>query len=288
MEIDMSSTSGSEVNPFKNYAEKFLAIYPWDGKNYYGAFVQEYTMKLYRGLDVSYREKIKEEVRIYEILSQGIDPQFSFVQFKHISQCEQGYIIILGYRACNFKEYIQAQKQLNITYSEPREIYNFLISLAKTLKEMYKKGIACLCINPFNLLFLESKFSILDTISSLVKFSDMVQSEEDKKLVLIYQSPEFKNLNNDSSFDPDKSDVYSLGIILYNLITLEMPTDINEIKSKINSQEHILMARFNQILLNMLEEKPSNRYSMEKVIESLEHLVLSIGIQPLNSSIRLK
>lgn len=105
-----------------------------------------------------------------------------------------------------------------------------------------------------------------------------------------FVSPEIFNayINGINPVYDFKTDIYSLGIVMFRLMTFCFPSRLKNRNLKINFADNIDPNKYDQSLINiimkMLEEKPDNRPSCQEVYNSLEFLdpILSTKIKTEN------
>ncbi|WP_372371170.1 protein kinase [Candidatus Uabimicrobium sp. HlEnr_7] len=156
---------------------------------------------------------------------------------------------------------------------------NVLIKISKTLKYIHEKNIIHRDIKPANIL-LDSNLNPYLVDFGLVKLAEHTSLTKDGDVLgtIHYTSPEqARGLMNIS----DKTDIYSMGVILYQILTGKTPfADYNMLAAYRKVAESIppppqkidnsISDALNAICLKAMEKKPEKRYSAFELAVALE------------------
>ena len=224
--------------------------------------LQGFYVKSYFNV-ISQEDLILEEIKAYEILKDLVE----FPKLVYLKRVPNNYFMIFEPNISNLKDsikYFEGANKLSISSS-----CILILELASTIKIMHQMGIACIFLNPFNVGFSKGKLLIYETFSSFKKNSDNHTEQGARELISLYQSPESK-LNNIYELDPAKCDVYSIGIIFFNLVTLSFPNEISIIRKILNEKSHLQNVNFvSDLISQMIDDDFRRRISINCVISNL-------------------
>ena len=160
---------------------------------------------------------------------------------------------------------------------EMKEIKFIAACIIIGLEYIHKNGIIHRDIKPDNLIFDENRYLRISDFGIAVK-SDKLNDKDiicDKSGTPGYMAPERIIINDKISYDYS-SDYFSLGVILYELITLQKPFKLNYDKigiTKYYSYENVIKDLFNNKPVN-LSPKEVKRLRREKLESKNEKLNL--------------
>lgn len=134
------------------------------------------------------------------------------------------------------KQIIQQKINQNQEFS-PEEKSKICFDLIEHLFKLHSQNLAHLDIKPANVIFLElqKKYIFIDFGTShqfFGKSSNTPRYEEDIPFIgsFFYGSPEMKeNIENTKPLDPFKSDIFSLGVLLLEVVTCPKPLEYSEL-----------------------------------------------------------
>lgn len=157
---------------------------------------------------------------------------------------------------------------------------NLISSIADALHEMHKEGIIHRDIKPSNILISKRLAKIADF--GLVKnlSSNTISTQTDFVGTIKYSAPEIFSKGKHTV----QSDIYSLGVVFYELLTLTHPFEFSEesspaylmnliLKSEIKPPNLInktISEQLSKVILKMLAKNPKDRFaSMKEVSEAI-------------------
>lgn len=188
------------------------------------------------------------------------------------------YIVMELVTGMTLSEMIKAQAP--ISYKKAISITK---QIAAGLSAAHKKGIVHRDVKPHNILITEDGIAkIADFgIAKAVSNTTIVDSTKDNVMGSVhYFSPEQAK----GGYVDEKSDIYSLGIVLFEMLTGKVPFDgenpvaialmqINEKITPPSVYNHNIPPRLEDIILKATEKQPSKRFaSADEMIEALEEL----------------
>jgi len=192
---------------------------------------------------------------------------------------EHIYYIVMEYvDGITLKQYLDTKGKLDY-----REATHFVLDIAEALKCAHAHQIIHRDVKPHNILLNKElvpkvgDFGIARAItSSTITMTNQTMGS------VHYISPEQAR----GGFVDERSDLYSLGILFYELVTGSVPFDeensvsiaIKHIQEDIIPPKEVipeLPQKINDIIIKLTEKKPENRYqSMEELIEEIRKLNL--------------
>jgi serine/threonine-protein kinase len=191
------------------------------------------------------------------------------------------YYIVMEYvDGDTLKRYIKSKKHMS-----PKETVEMVLAIAAGLSHAHKNGIIHRDIKPHNILLTSYKtpkiadFGIARAITS----STMSATEEALGSVH-YVSPEQAR----GGFLDERSDLYSLGIMMYEMLTGELPYDgdspvaiaLKHVQNNVPSPKDkikIIPDGLNQVVLNLTRRKPDDRYqNAEELIADIRKLAVDL------------
>ena len=194
---------------------------------------------------------------------------------------DQGYhYIIMEYVAgCTLKEYIQHHARVSV-----QEAVKITIAIAEGLEHAHAMGIVHCDVKPHNILITDTgrikvtDFGIARAINSAatMMYTNSVMGSAH------YISPEQasgKSINV-------STDIYSLGVVLYELLTGEVPfrgetpvsVALQHVKDRVVApriKNNLIPAQLEQVVLVALEKEPGKRFG--SISEMIQALRMSLG-----------
>ena len=183
------------------------------------------------------------------------------------------YYLVMEYISGDtLKKYIRTRKKLDLN-----EVVEILIGVANGIRHAHKNNILHRDIKPHNILLTENRkpkvadFGIArDITSSTITTDDALGSVH-------YISPEQAK----GVFLDEKSDLYSFGIMMYELLTSQLPYNgdssvsvaLMHVQNNVPNPKNIMKSLPDglcQIVLNLTRRKPNDRYkNTDELLEDL-------------------
>jgi transcriptional regulator with GAF, ATPase, and Fis domain len=170
---------------------------------------------------------------------------------------------------------------------DPREIVGLLIEITRTLQYLHARGIVHGCLNPSNVVLSKSEatgnLKLLDfgLLRCLPNWSPWSRSR-----TVAYIAPEILMGQPVS----ERSDLYSLGILIYQLLTRRLPFD--DADPGFLMQKHLQVnvdlgpieqlrssSGLSQLLYSLLDKDPSKRSGSAESIEQFLHSMIGGNLQ---------
>ncbi len=220
-----------------------------------GKFSLLYKAKDIKGNNIVIKEINKEKFK--EITNLNFNDEEILNKLKlenddsliEIINTENYFYIISCFYLCNLEKYLKVRKD-NLSIEEIRKI---LIELNKDLKRISEKNIIFTDLKPENILINLEKINKITIKLSNYDSSKFINNNQISKLNVdlntLTVAPEIINSNKSYS----KSDIWSLGIIIYYMLFKEYPFNINEIKKGDFDKKNLKLIEDN--ILNDLIEK---------------------------------
>ena len=220
-----------------------------------GKFSLIYKAKDIKGNNIVVKEINKEKFK--EITNLNFNDEEILNKLKlenddsliEIINTENYFYIISYFYLCNLEKYLKVRKD-NLSIEEIRKI---LIELNKDLKRISEKNIIFTDLKPENILINLEKINKITIKLSNYDSSKFINNNQISKLNVdlntLTVAPEIINSNKSYS----KSDIWSLGIIIYYMLFKEYPFNINEIKKGDFDKKNLKLIEDN--ILNDLIEK---------------------------------
>jgi len=131
-----------------------------------------------------------------------------------LGYCENPYFIVMEYLLDNLHDYLQKQKKKDL-----KELIHFAYDIAKGINYLHKKHILHRDLKSFNILLdSNNNIKIADFGVARRKTDDYTMTTRG---TIAWTAPE---VLRHEVYD-EKSDVYSYGIVLWEMITAEIPYD---------------------------------------------------------------
>ena len=226
------------------------------------AIVKEYIIDKKVSQDIKDKlwYELEKEVRCLELLSNYENSFSCILEYYGCIKTEETFSLVLNNRK-NLTEYIQDQKENKKLNSF--QFYHVLKSLIETFIFIVSKNIYHQNISPSCIYIDENlKIYVTDFIFSIIKTQNYLHKPElDKD----YLSPEI--IKNSEDIEYEKSDIYSLGLVLLQIVTLE---SIETVKSnKIEFIERLELDGLEwlgKMLRNMIDDDPEKRIGFNELL----------------------
>ncbi len=226
-----------------------------------------------------FRRRFKNESKAIAVLSHP-----NIVKVYDVSYGDRLQYIVMEYiEGITLKEYIQQQGVIN-----HREAVFFVMQILRALQHAHDKGIVHRDIKPQNILLLENG-AIKVTDFGIARFSaSETRTMTDSTIGSVhYISPEQAR----GDFTDDKADIYSVGVMLYEMLTGKLPFESDNTVSVaiMQLQQDPVMPReinpeipigLEQIIIRAMQKNINDRY------QSAAEMLLDLEEFKRNTSIR--
>ena len=207
-----------------------------------------------------FRRRFKNESKAIAVLSHPNIVKVYDVSFGEKLQ----YIVMEHVEGITLKEYIQKQKAVDW-----KEAIHFVIQILRALQHAHDKGIIHRDIKPQNILILPNA-SIKVTDFGIARFNrGEIRSVADNGAIgsVHYVSPEQAR----GDYTDEKSDIYSVGVVIYEMLTGKLPFDSDNDDSVVLMQMQqdaekpsainpSIPLGLEQITLRAMQKNPADRY----------------------------
>ena len=207
-----------------------------------------------------FRRRFKNESKAIAVLSHPNIVKVYDVSFGEKLQ----YIVMEHVEGITLKEYIQRQKAVDW-----KEAIHFVIQILRALQHAHDKGIIHRDIKPQNILILPNA-SIKVTDFGIARFNrGEIRSVVDNGAIgsVHYVSPEQAR----GDYTDEKSDIYSVGVVIYEMLTGKLPFDSDNDDSVVIMQMQqdaekpsainpSVPLGLEQITLRAMQKNPADRY----------------------------
>lgn len=217
-----------------------------------------------------FRRRFKNESKAIAVLSHP-----NIVKVYDVSFGDEIQYIVMEYiDGITLKQYIERKQCL-----DEREAVYFTIQILRALQHAHSKGIVHRDIKPQNIMLLKDG-TIKVTDFGIARFSRSEQRTMTDKAIgsVHYISPEQAK----GEFTDEKSDIYSVGVLLYEMLTGQLPFESDSAVSVAIMQlqrEPVWPRQINeniplgleQIVMHAMEKDPEKRYqSATEMLNDLE------------------
>ncbi|MBO5066409.1 MAG: Stk1 family PASTA domain-containing Ser/Thr kinase [Clostridia bacterium] len=219
-----------------------------------------------------FRRRFKNESKAIAVMSHRNIVKVFDVSFGDRLQ----YIVMEYIEGITLKEYIDKKGSL-----EWREALFFAIQILKALQHAHDKGIVHRDVKPQNIMLLENG-TIKVADFGIARFSHSETRTMTEKAIgsVHYISPEQAK----GELTDEKADIYSVGIVLYEMLTGKLPFDGDSAVSvalmQVNKQPELprtikreIPVGFEQIIMKSMQKSTRDRYqSAAEILYDLEEL----------------
>lgn len=207
-----------------------------------------------------FRRRFKNESKAIAVLSHPNIVKVYDVSFGDIIQ----YIVMEYIDGITLKQYIERKQHL-----DEREAVYFTVQILRALQHAHSKGIVHRDIKPQNIMLLKDG-TIKVTDFGIARFSRSEQRTMTDKAIgsVHYISPEQAK----GDFTDEKSDLYSVGVLLYEMLTGKLPFEADSAVSvaimQLQSEpvwprqiKEDIPLGLEQIVMHAMEKDPEKRYA---------------------------
>ncbi len=207
-----------------------------------------------------YRQRFKNESKAISVLNHPNIVKVYDVCFSDTIQ----YIVMEHVEGITLKEFIKRQKVLDW-----KEALLFVVQILKALQHAHDKGVIHRDIKPQNILLLpNASIKVTDFgIAGFKRGEVQMFSDNDAIGSVHYVSPEQAK----GDYTDEKSDIYSVGVVMYEMLTGKMPfdseTDENVAWMQVESEavkpteiNPFIPDGLEQITLRAMQKNPADRY----------------------------
>lgn len=292
---------GTEINGYKitEFIDSggFGSVYKAEknGKLYaIKIFREDYVLKEFR--DKGEHNRIQREIDIMKSISHPNLIKY-IDDFKETISGVPSYFLIMEYA-----EGINLRKLLNQKELSEKETTELFIEILNGIEALHSvrgtnddTGIIHRDLKPENIIVNNGKVKIIDYgISKIIDYTSITSTGEVMGSP-IYMSPEQVK---DSKHIDKRSDLYTLGLILYELLTKKLPysaSNIPELFQKILNEQPTPPRRWKplinneveNIILKLLEKEPYKRYSnTNELLNTIKNINGKTQILEFDTSIR--
>ncbi|OMJ93961.1 hypothetical protein SteCoe_3023 [Stentor coeruleus] len=226
-------------------------------------------VKMYMPLDSNEDVSvIYNEVKYYQLLSSKTNENFGFLKFYGIFLEAERIFLVMEYQKYNLMDYITTM-QMKKERVDDNLYTTIALKLLSTFAEMAALGIHHGNMLPHNMLIDEwLNIKIFDLSCSVIKVEKYLCSSDCERHALQdrngYSAPEFNSniIKNKTKLSIEKADVFSVGMILYQLYTLKHTGNLNQVQTNpflIQEVKKIRYLHISKLLQNMLNADPEKR-----------------------------
>lgn len=210
-------------------------------------------------------------------------------------ETEESVHLILEYYQSDLAELLKSQSQIKKYFPE-NLIIHYFTQICLAVNYIHKKKLLHRNINPSNIFIVSNKYIKLGNFD----LSRILFTSSEKSITFIgntwtdYMSPEM-SMNLPYSY---KNDIWSLGILLYHLMTLSCPFTYQEIINIRNTKKidpHILINKISKsyskqlinLVVSLLKPFPAERPEIEEFINSyftIKNKAYQLGYKPPNNN----
>ena len=202
---------------------------------------------------------IQEKLKLMKICENKSDSSIKIIQFINT---KTNYYFVMEYCDSNLREYFQNNKfEKGLDINTIRDIFN---KLNKALAVMNNNNICHGDINPEHILISEK-----DENNINFKFTDFFNFNSITKNYSIYTAPEIQNSTKENNSFDIKSDLWSIGLILYELYFGQIPFEMKDISKMKDNSYKISLSKvnkennFNDLIEKLLKISVDERISFD-------------------------
>ena len=240
-----------------------------------GRFVAIKVLKQEFAQDSTFVSKFRTEAQSAAGLQHA-----NIVNVYDVGSQDKDYYIVMEYvEGVTLKKYIEAKGKLNY-----KETLSIAIQVARGIQAAHAKGIIHRDIKPQNIMIsADGKVKVMDFGIARAASSATSTISSDAMGSVHYSSPE--QVRN--GYISNKSDIYSLGIVMYEMVTGRVPFDgdstvsvaIKHLQEEITSPKEYaedLPVSLEKIILKCTQKSPDRRYaSIDDLLTDLKKSLVS-------------
>lgn len=200
---------------------------------------------------------IQEKVKLMKICEKKSESTIKIIQFINN---KTNYYFVMEYCDSNLREYFQNNKfEKGLDVNAIRDIFN---KLNKALVVMNNNNIFHGDIKPEHILISEKDENNIE-----FKFTDFFNFNSIIKKYSIYTAPEIQNSTKENNSFDIKSDLWSIGLILYELYFGKIPFEMEDIQKMKDKNYKIRLSKadkennFNDLIEKLLKINVNERIS---------------------------
>ena len=200
---------------------------------------------------------IQEKLKLMKICEKKSDSTIKIIQFINN---KTNYYFVMEYCDSNLREYFQNNKfEKGLDVNAIRDIFN---KLNKALVVMNNNNIFHGDIKPEHILISEKDENNIE-----FKFTDFFNFNSIIKKYSIYTAPEIQNSTKENNSFDIKSDLWSIGLILYELYFGKIPFEMEDIQKMKDKNYKIRLSKadkennFNDLIEKLLKINVNERIS---------------------------
>ncbi|MEN3015488.1 MAG: serine/threonine-protein kinase [bacterium] len=225
-----------------------------------------------------FKERIENEIQINKILSH---PNIIKILDYNLEN-DQPYLVFEFVQGKSLTKILEEKKKLPLD-----KALNIWIQILEALDYAHQKGIVHRDLKPDNILIQDEKVKITDFGISK-KINKTLNITQEFVGTPWYMSPEqIKNQKVDN-----RSDIYSLGVIVYQMLTGKLPFDASEniyaifkahmfdtpISTNLTFEDTYVPPDIEKIIRKMLEKEPKKRYQYcQEIIQDLTPYIITFS-----------
>ncbi|WP_406617407.1 serine/threonine-protein kinase [Mycoplasmopsis adleri] len=205
-------------------------------------------------------KRFKQEIDIMKRINSKFYPKYIDSYFGEDEQ----YLVMEFVEGTNLRDQIKRDGKIL-----PRDAVNYLMQICEAVHELHVNKIIHRDIKSNNIIITKDRnIKLLDFGLSLAP--DSQRFTQTAKIVgsVYYMAPELCVSNNEPN---ERTDIYSLGILLYELLVGEYPIQGNNVNDTIKKQKHSQMPRLTEyinapqalenVIIKATAKDPYKRYS---------------------------